>query len=413
MSRIGWITLVIAGTCAGFLVGATVGKGGRPEPAATPATRDSEAERAHAQQLTLLRASLEEYRAALAKKEDEVRDLQTELAQVGEKLLPSFTPDEGKGRAEYEEWKEGRRRSERSDKLREKTRDLRNKILQRKDPALRQQGLLELEALVKSDDPEDVLLGLTALPQLIHIKFDRDKLRPYVLCALQNENEEVRAAALECLGGAYRVEDHFDALLQMLTDPSDQVRSSAAWWVALAGRDDRKDEAVAALQSLLHDENKWFRVVAVHVLSDYLDAGQEVEDAAIEMSRDREVADGMLWWLRRRDNISEKVAQRLIETYDEGYRKRGYDGEHYEMDWVGRRVSEDAKPMVVDFCVRVLRESVVHDERTGALAGLQGLGDASVIPELEVMANTPDAEGIEDDLVKTIGYLRQRANEGR
>jgi hypothetical protein len=199
----------------------------------------------------------------------------------------------------------------------------------------------------------------------------------------------------------------------MLDDPSDKVGASAAWWVGRAAPDERKDEAIAALKRLLHDEDKRFREVAVQTLSDYPQAAQEVEDAAIEISRDPKDADAMFSWFRDRKSTSAKVAQRLVEMYDEGYRETSSYGQYYPIDWVRGQVSEEARPVAVKFCVRVARDSTVHRERTDALAGLQSLGDASVIPELEAMANSPDAEGIEDDLARTMGYLRQRANEGR
>ena len=115
----------------------------------------------------------------------------------------------------------------------------------------------------------------------------------------------------------------------------------------------------------------------------------------------------MMRWLTRRENISARVARRLVEMYDEG--QTGYDS----IDWTRRRLSDEAKPIVVDFCLRVVRDSVEPSERWRALYGLSIIEDVSVITDLQEIARSLDAEGIEDHLRRTIEYLQRRAERQR
>ena len=54
--------------------------------------------------------------------------------------------------------------------------------------------------------------------------------------------------------------------------------------------------------------------------------------------------------------------------------------------------SNDAKPIVIDFCLKVVRNSMEHSERLRALEELRLFRDKSLLPELEEIARSDHAE---------------------
>jgi Skp family chaperone for outer membrane proteins len=405
MSKTGWIVLLVAGTSAGVVIGAALGSGKGREAAAPvqPSERTEENKRELDREQILL-ASLEKYRQALAEREEEIGKLREQLAEVTEKLPPPLTPEEEKKQKEEEE---RRKRDERLKARYAKSKELRTKILQRKDKLMRALGLEELAVLLDSKDPEQFLIGLTTLPSLSHINFDKERFRPQVLAALSDEDAEIRQAAFNCLYTVRPGEDHFRVTLSMAGDPSSEIRGAVAWSIAWATRGEQKEEAMPVLRKLLQDEDQNVRRRVMDALSNFPGWGEEIEGLALELSKDSGNADRMMGWLGRRDNISAKVAQRLVEM--NGEREDGYR----DIGWTHRRLADDAKPIAADFCLDVVRESIEHWQRWQALDGLRSIGDVSVLPELEQIARSPDAEGIEEQLTQTIEYLQKQARGAR
>lgn len=404
MNRVAWITLLVVGPVAGFVVGTTVGKNRKPKAvsvAPSTATKDkgSDAERVKA-----LRADLEKYRLELAGRENEVRELREELAEAMNKIPHPLTPEEEQ---KQKEEKEKQEREERRKALYEKSRELRTKILQRKDRLARALGLEELAGMLQKDNAEETLLGLTTLAGLYGINFDRERFKPYALAALSHEDAEIRQAALACLRTVSPGEDHFAVTLSMADDSSPDIRRSVAWSIAWAAVGERKEEAMPALRRLLQDKDPSVRWQVMQALSNFPDRGEEIVDMGLELSKDPEYAEQMMGWLARRENISAEVAQRLVEMDAE--RKNGYR----DMGWTHRNLADDAKPIAVNFCLETLRDSVEHWQRYEALESLRNIGDVSVLAELEEIARGPDAEGIEGQLMQTIEHLQKRAREAR
>jgi hypothetical protein len=348
--------------------------------------------------------SLEDYRQALAEREKEVGELQEQLAEVSEKLPPPLSPEEEKKRKEQEE---KQKRNERRQARYEKSKELRTKILQRKDKLMRALGLEELAGLLQSEEVEDTLLGLTTLQRLYGINFDKERFKSHVLTALNHEDAEVRCAGLNCLYTVSPTEEVLDMVLPMAKDPAPEVRRWVAGRIGWMGREDRKEEVTSLLRELLQDEDKTVKQQAFEALSRRPELAGEIEGLAIEMSRDKERAGEMWHWLGRRDTISVKVAQRLVEMYEEG--RTGY----YGLEWPHRRLADEAKPIAIDFCLRIVRDSIEHHERWRALDGLSRIGDVSVLADLEEISRSNDAEGIEDQLARTMEYLQRRAREAR
>ncbi len=409
MRKITWITLLVGGTVAGFVVGVTVARRKKPE---VPARQDEvRAERKKPESDRALLTRLEQFRKALAGKEKRVSQLEAELAEVKAKLPPPVGPEERKLQKEYREWKESLMRDERGKARYEKSKELSAKILQRKDKGLRAQGLEELAALLQSEDREELLVGLGAAGSLGAISCDRERFNLLILKAMSHADAEIREAALDCTFGIWHPDEHLDALLGMARDPSLEIRRSVAESIRWLDGDGRREEVASVLRELLKDDDTVVRIRAAQALWEVPEYAQEMEDFVIELSRsaeNREEARKILECLWGRAGGSAKIAQRVIEMYDEGH-----SGD-YMLNWtMSGELSEPVKLLARQFCLRVLRESVQGFQRQQAALGLMAMGDPSVLPELEEIARSEDAEGIEGVLTGAIRHLREQAAKAR
>ena len=76
-------------------------------------------------------------------------------------------------------------------------------------------------------------------------------------------------------------------------------------------------------------------------------------------------------------------------------------------------LSDDARAIFSDLCLRTLKESISPWTRLQALETLKLTGDDWALSELEEIALGPDAEGIEDLIAATIEHLRQKGERQR
>ena len=67
--------------------------------------------------------------------------------------------------------------------------------------------------------------------------------------------------------------------------------------------------------------------------------------------------------------------------------------------------------MASGFCLGIVRDGLSYYHRSRALDGLRRIGDIWALPELEEIAHSDDAEGIEEQLARTIEHLRQQVGE--
>lgn len=128
------IALLVGGTAAGFVVGANVGRAKKPEAQPREEAVKAEPKKPESDRIRVLLASLERSRLALAEKDEKIAELEAELVRALPKALPPRTPEEDKLKRQSEA-------RERWRSQREKSSELRVKILQRKDKALRAQGV--------------------------------------------------------------------------------------------------------------------------------------------------------------------------------------------------------------------------------------------------------------------------------
>ncbi len=398
MSKSASIGLFVAVACAAFAVGVTVRRSRKGEiPSRQPVVK---AEGRESDRVQAFLADVRNLRRDLTRKERRIRYLEAELAELYAEYPPPIGPaEEGLTR----EKDTARAQQERDKALWEKSRELRERILQRKDKHVRAQALEELAALLVSDTPQDIVLGLFTLPSLEHIKCDKERFRQHVLGAFAHEGAEVRRMAVNSLPVVCTSEEVVNIALSMVPDPAPEVRGLATRMVFFFAGSQRNEEVASALGALLEDQDRSVKREALGALSRGYDYGEEMEDQLIELSKDPlMVTDVLSWWARRKPEISADVAQRLVEMAEEGLSERSIIS---SLD--PARLSEEAKPVASRFYLQVLRQSLSYYERTRAVGALRRMGDASVLPELEEIAGSDDAEGIQEELARTIEHLRQ------
>jgi len=410
-----WIGLVIVAMCAAFAAGLAIGRVKKPEQPPARELPKVEPEKPKARDDSVLIASLERFRKALGDREKEVEELKAELDEVRAKLPPALACEE---ESELKKWEERRKERERQRTLEEKLKPLKDKILQRKDKALRAEGLDELAGLLLADDREKSLVGLEVLRSIGSIKCDKERFEPYALKALNNADAEVRRSALRCLEALFTPEQRADLLIPMAKDPSPEIRRMVAESLSSIGVEDRSEEIVSALRPLLKDDDWRVRGQAMDALWSRGGATEELEEVALELAKrpprwedEHEVGYG-IYGLSVKATQSAKLAQRLVEMHDERHDVPGFVFWLWLWNYASS-VSSDVKPIATQFCTRLLKESTDPDERSAALQILPSLAGESVLPWLEELARSEDAEGIEERLAETIEGLRQRESEER
>jgi len=405
MSRAGRITLLVIATGGAFALGVAVGgikaketQGLHRGFAPGSGVRDS-----RSGSITALLSVRESLKDQIAGKDREITTLEAEWGELRDELLGRLT-------SEREEWRRGERRMA----ARNEALELRAKILQRGNKASQQQAVEELARLLNSENTDELLLGLTTLGNLwVHI-FDlgQERFRAHVARALGHEDAEIRLAAIEC-ADAIRLEGFRDMVFSLAGDPSPDVRRRGMTLLSrfIGPEGEGRSEVVQILRSLLHDEDTKVRTQAFGSLVNWYTRGAEhdaeVEQLMMEASRDEKLAESVLQWHSYQRTLSARLAQGLVESYDNGH------GGYQNLEWVGWRLSDDARPIVSRFCVRILKQSLSPYERRRALDALERVSDGSALPALEAIAASEDAEGIESDLARTIERLQRVENQPR
>jgi hypothetical protein len=413
MSRNGWIALWSAGICAAFAAGILVGRSEKSRPLSRPPQPAIETRKTQPDKIAiLLPAMRDKLRSELAEKQERIVALENEVGELRAKLPPPLTPEEEKKKKEEEELGGMYKRRQARYKGSE---ELRAKILQRKDKVLRAQALDRVAALLESKDREEVMLGLTVLSHLPGINYDRERYRPALLAALNDEDREVRWNAVNCARMTGIAGPRGQLSLSLANDPFPTIRwlaAEALQW-GFGWPPEQKEEAISVLRSLSKDPDPSIRRQAMDGLSRIPECAAEVDDIAIETSRSPDQASGMLGWLSGRDTISATVARRLVEMYEEGGSVERYGDPYYPVEWTHHHLADEAKPIAIDRCFRIIHDSLNPDERRRAVEGLGSIGELSILPQLEEIAGSYDAEGIEKELTIAIGQLQKQVNRER
>jgi len=206
----------------------------------------------------------------------------------------------------------------------------------------------------------------------------------------------------------------------MVTDPSAQVRASAALHLGWLIGGEPDEDAETLLTSLIKDDDeavgKRALEVLSHVYADYSPAerAQKIEGVVADLSGDSRMVSAVLDWWQTKGEFSPELARRcgsmLLEGYIEFMGEDGMSDRGINL-LLGPHLDDDAEPIVARLCLRLLRDSQDDNLRVRALTGLRGLGDPSVLADLNAIAGTGAAEGIEEPLAKTIESLGRLTNQ--
>ncbi len=417
MRRELWIGLWALSVCGAFATGMVVHRPKAPPALHRKAGGKSQSRRSAvgAEKEWLARTGT--VRKTIAEKEQRIGELEAEIAEVLAEAPPALSPEDEKEWQDSLAWK---RKWARQKALDEKGKALRRKILQRRDQALREEGLTELATLIGSENDNDLALGLRVLSRLREYDFDREKFCDGVRAALDHGDPFIRRMALECTRKTLPWEEIRGIAIRMANDPSDDVR----WWIApylgFCSWSERKEEAAPLVRAYLQDENymiRWRMLEHLHSFSG------EVDDLYIKLLDDPHGLEGALTYSLgdwQRKIVSPGIVQRLAEKFEEGYSERALmrflgsrsiDLEHPPSEdrrWQGSpRLAPEARPILSNLYLRMVRDGLVNRYRREALDCLRKMGDPWILPELDAISRSSDAEGIEEQVAKTIEYLQK------
>jgi len=418
MKRTAWIGSWGTTILLGFAVGMAIGKAGKSEIQPRRPRTEAHGEERGSDRSRLL-ASLQRFQNDLAEKERIALSLRAEIEEVRDKLLPPLTPED-------EKWLKERqgedKRTQRWKRVSERKKELKRKILQRRDKVLRADGLDEMASLFESEDADDVLVAIETLKDLLlgrHPRFDRERFKPLVLAALMHEDWEIREQALEYVHFAYFGEEAAAIALGMVNDSHPKVKHEAFFCLWPSGAMERHQEIAQSLRALLHSEDKENRSAALWHISNLAEAHRygpeqpergydyysEMKDLVMELSRDPESEEDVLefWWRRRA--LSEEALERSAEILAATDPDKPFDLLHRDP------VSLEMRELACRHYFRVLRESLDTGLRLDALSWLERTRDKSLVPELKAVAASQDAEGIERQLEQAIKRLELYGRE--
>lgn len=433
MRKTAWIGLWGTTMLLGFAVEIAIGKARKPEvqprqPVTRAISKEKDREKAR------LLASLEAFRNALTEKEQIAAGLRAEIEEVRGKLLPPLSPEDEKWlRQEQKE----RGYVQRWDPIGKRGEELLKKILQRKDKALREEALDEVESLLENDKAEDKLVGLWTLRNILFERpFDKERFRPLVVAALDHEDWEVRQYALEHLGylgySDYPWTDRperreaAEVALRMVNDPDTRVKSTALRLLADFGGKERDEGIAKALTSLLQDGSEESVSMALWAIRDLAydrfsytpvyegdrwmgvpdkrhDYYEEMRQEVIEASRNPETQERVLkfWW--GKETLDKEELERAGEILN------GVNpDEYFRVATETYPACPELRKLAYDYYLRVIRESLDRQQRWTAVSRLEQTGDKSLIPELKALAASEDAEGIERGIEDAIKHLEQQ-----
>ena len=425
MRKTAWLALWGMSLFAGFAVGIAVGKARKPEVQPRQPTTRTIPEDKDREEARLL-ASLDEFRNALTEKEQIAASLRAEIEDVRDKLLPPLSPED-------EKWLKERREvdkdTQRFKACWKRSEDLTKKVLQRRDKVLREEGLDELESLLKTNSAEDKLVGLWTLSGIAFEsdQFDVGRFKPLAQAALSHEDPQVRETALRYLGNqGWRGDKQgaAETALMMVSDSDPRVKKTALRVLVEFGGRERNEDVAAALKSLLGEENGEITSIALQAMRDlsreslYASVGEgglparmpekaydyyeEMRQDVIEASRNPEMQEKVLefWWGRQ--TLGKEELERAAEILN-----AMHPDQYYRVAYGSNAASPELREQAYGYYFRVIRESLDTQRRGWALFRLVSMEDKSLIPELRALAASEDAEGIEQHIEDSIKHVEQ------
>lgn len=437
MRKTAWIALWGTTLVAGFAAGIAIGKARLPEVQRHQPVTRTIPDRKDREEARLL-ASLDEFRNALTEKEQIAAGLRAEIEEVRGKMLPPLSPEDEKWLNERQEEDKHRQRFKACWKRSE---ELAKRILQRRDKVLREEGLGELESLLKANSAENKLVGLLSLSRIAFegSQFDADRFKPLAQAALTHDDPQVRETALQYLGDQGWHGDRQGAAetaLTMVTDTDPKVKKTALRILVQFGGRERNEDVVTALKSLLQEGDRENTSVALQTMRDlaresrYASVGEgglqarapdkaydcyeEMRQDVIAASRSPELQEEVLefWWGRETLGKEElELGSEILNRVDPedkltvGY---GISPDMYSrVPYESNPASPELRQQANRYYLRVIRESLDSQRRWLAIIRLTDSKDKSLIPELKAIGASEDAEGIERGIENAIKHLEQ------
>jgi len=422
MKKAMWLSLWALSLCGVIGAGAVVAKQRQPESTTGMLLREAKRHEEKSPDLSELVTELDRLREGISGKDNEIHGLREELAALTSRLRADLGPELEKA---LRERLESRKRHEARRPETERRNALLRKILQRKDKRLREAGLTELLALLQSANPEERQMGLHALGGLEGIKLDMEKYKPYVLAALADDLSVIQKQAADRLALVCSNEEMLGLAARMVEDPD--LRYWAAVMLKHSSLPEHQNLAISALRSVLEEGEVSEKQ---RILWSLDDLPEELNDIAVKLL-DQEGFEAPLTRLLHRPTptirtISTAIVQRIAEMYRGGTSEETImrflqpEAIHFgdPSDDVQERqarpcLATEAKPIVREIYLGIVKDGLHRVTRGQALRGLQRMGDPWAIPVLDEISRSTDAEGIEDELAKTIEHLRNIPAQAR
>ena len=258
-------------------------------------------------------------------------------------------------------------------------RDLVAAIVQRKDRALRENGVKRLLEMLSPESPVDQKkAGLAALKGSLIARFDRAPFRPLVLPLLESEDAQLRLLALGCLPRLNATLADLDLVAPMAEDASPEVRANVGSALVQIGDGEEKEKVIPALMKLLQDDDQ--KIVDSTIRSMWGQyASPQFDELLIKLSRHPKHRYNTIYFcLSTMKSKSVRVCRRLIEELDEldaNNSSRGAWGLTYG-------VADEAKSLVEDGLLRAMPEETSDYTRRREFQALRNVATEKSRPYL-------------------------------
>ncbi|MHC5009365.1 MAG: hypothetical protein ACYTG6_00265 [Planctomycetota bacterium] len=287
---------------------------------------------------------------------------------------------------------------------RQRAQEMLEKIMQVRDPVLRQEGLRELADALAGEDPLAKEFALSVLFQSRSIGHDPGTFLPLVERLLDSEHAGIRRSALYALHALDPERADLRLALASATDPDPIVRRHASRILSLYAERDFRGEVGEAVLGLLADENPGIRKETLRGMWG-AQVSPEVAERLIEIAgRPAERYDAVYFGLSTLDQKSREVVDALVEALeDDNYqiRQRAHWG-------LQRSVAEDVQYYVAQRYADHIDQFVNPATHREALRLIARQGDARLAPTLDRFAENElvDPE-VRELATRAAEYLRR------
>ncbi len=257
------------------------------------------------------------------------------------------------------------------------------KVMQVKDPAVRQEGLNELTAALGSSNTMLVEYSLSALHSMRGVEVDKGVFRATVLDLITSDSPGVRRAALYALHSTGAQEGDARFALAGADDDHPIVRMHAARVLGLYTGGRFEGQAGETLARLLGDKHDNVRRGTVRGLQGAT-LSASAERALIDLaSTPKDRRDAVQHGLSQLKDKSRRVVDALFtHLSDEDHQIRAHAHQGLQ-----RGIPDAQKPYVAKRYADHLDKFLNPKSHTEALRIIAKFGDASVVPQLDRFAD--------------------------